>query len=72
MKKAMAEKLQLQPEAEVERAHRTGKPGGDRTRPIVLKVLMPDLRAARERREDEKFNCKVAQKMSTVVDDLLE
>ena len=34
-----AEKLQLQHDVEVERAHRAGKPGGERPRPIVVKFL---------------------------------
>lgn len=40
VKQVVKEKLQLQREVEVERAHRTGKPGGDRPRPIVVKFLM--------------------------------
>ncbi|KAL7392264.1 hypothetical protein ABVT39_022175 [Epinephelus coioides] len=36
----LKEKLQLQHKVEVERAHRTGKPGGgDRPRPIAVKLL---------------------------------
>ena len=46
VKKVLAEKLQLQREIEVERAHRTGKPGGDRTRPIVVKFLRHKDRSA--------------------------
>ena len=39
IKQILAEKLQIQREVEVERAHRAGKPGGDRPRPIVVKLL---------------------------------
>ena len=40
IKKILTEKLQLQHKVEVERAHRTGKPGGgDRPRPVVVKLL---------------------------------
>lgn len=39
IQRVLAEKLQLQGEIEMERAHRTGKPGGDRPRPIVVKLL---------------------------------
>lgn len=46
VKKVVAEKLQLQREIEVERAHRTGKPGGDRPRPIVVKLLRHKDRSA--------------------------
>ena len=38
--KILKENLQLQHKVEVERAHRTGKPGGgDRPRPIAVKLL---------------------------------
>ncbi|KAJ8346773.1 hypothetical protein SKAU_G00281740 [Synaphobranchus kaupii] len=46
VKKIVAEKLQLQQEIEVERAHRTGKPGGDRPRSIVVKLLRHKDRSA--------------------------
>ncbi len=39
VKKVLAEKLQIKKDMEMERAHRTGKPGGDRPRPIVVKFL---------------------------------
>lgn len=41
VKRVFSEKLQLQREIEVERAHRTGKPvsGSDRPRSIVVKFL---------------------------------
>ena len=39
VKKVLAEMLQLQQDVEVERAHRAGKPGGERPRPIVVKFL---------------------------------
>ena len=39
VKKVLAEKLQLKKDMEMERAHRTGKPGGDRPRPIVVRFL---------------------------------
>ncbi len=39
VKKVLTEKLQLKQTIEMERAHRTGKPGGDRPRPIVVKFL---------------------------------
>lgn len=39
VKKVLAEKLQLKKDTELERAHRTGKPGGDRPRPIVVRFL---------------------------------
>lgn len=39
VQKVLAEKLQLQREVEVERAHRAGKPGGDRPRSIMVKLL---------------------------------
>lgn len=39
VKKVLTEKLQLQSDTEMERAHCTGKPGGERPRLIVVKFL---------------------------------
>lgn len=39
LKKVFEEKFQINKDIEMERAHRTGKPGADRPRPIVVKFL---------------------------------
>lgn len=39
MKKLLVDKLLLQQKVEMERVHRTGKPGGDRPRQIVVEFL---------------------------------
>lgn len=47
VKKVVAEKLHLQREIEMERAHRAGKSGGDRLRPIVVKDKSAVLQCSR-------------------------
>nr|XP_033465134.1 uncharacterized protein LOC117245763 [Epinephelus lanceolatus] len=59
VKKVLAEKLQMNQVIKMERAHRTGKPGGGRPRPIVVKFLRYKDRTAILRRTNSLKGTKI-------------